>query len=81
MWVVACFVDEDNVEVVPYSWMKEDGWCYWPALERAKLRRTIESQAEPDESSIWNKYKAKIIGRPYGIEFLFSVFCHMGLET
>ncbi|XP_054285092.1 uncharacterized protein LOC129001720 [Macrosteles quadrilineatus] len=65
MWVVACFLQENNtIEVVPQCWVKDDK-CFWPIVARDKLKRFIEGQVRPDEDGEWQLYDVRIIGKPY----------------
>lgn len=76
MWVVVLFTEENNIEVVPQCWMNEN-WCFWPTVGREKMKMYIEGKIEPDGTEIWKKYKARIIGKAYGKNYLFTtVTCH-----
>jgi hypothetical protein len=71
MWVIANFIDENNIEVVPQCWVTDND-CFWPTVSRDKLKRFIEREVEPDGSEVWQKYKARIIGpKIYGSNYVF----------
>lgn len=62
MYAVVLFVDDNAVEAVPQSWVKDEGEktvCVWPALKGSSLMRAIEQRAPPDPS--WKKFKVQVL--------------------
>ena len=54
-----------SVEVVPDSWLLEDGnWSYWPHSRGDKLLKDIAQKRVPERS--WRKCKVKKVMRKCG---------------
>ncbi|KAF5302494.1 hypothetical protein FQR65_LT08584 [Abscondita terminalis] len=62
-WAVVKFLgDEEEVEVIPTSWIINNNECWWPTFSKAKLEKAIRTcSVLPDES--WTKFKIKIFSK------------------
>lgn len=60
MYYIVNFTDEDTVEVVPESWVKDD-FCFWPNFkDKEKLKKAIKTAISPEGS--WQTSKIRILG-------------------
>lgn len=47
---VVHFIDDNTVEGVPKSWIKEDGTCAWPSNHGVNVRKMIEQKVKPNDN-------------------------------
>ena len=57
-YAVADFVDDNSVDVVPCTWLKEDG-CMWPPYRNARLENAKKKCEDPHE--FWTKYSVRVL--------------------
>lgn len=57
---VVCFIDDNTVEGVPKSWIKENGTCAWPSNHN-NARKMIEHKYEPNNRE-FKFYKIRVLG-------------------
>lgn len=57
-WTVVKFIEENSVEAVPTSWIKDNKHCLWPSLQYNKVIQAIRNNQEPDVD--WPLYEITI---------------------
>lgn len=65
MFHVVSFDNDSSVDVIPTTWLAEEGYCYWPNwVSSDKITRAVKAQANPDRSpgSVWGQCKITILG-------------------
>lgn len=57
---VVVFIDDNTIEAVPTSWVK-NGMCSWPITKKhSLLRKLIERKSLPNDVE-FNQYKIKVL--------------------
>lgn len=57
---VVVFIDDNTIEAVPTSWIK-NGMCSWPITKKdSVLRKLIERKSLPNDVE-FNQYKIKVL--------------------
>lgn len=68
MWVIAYFLLENAVEVVPQKWICENQ-CYWPSYKGPKLKSAIADKYEVGDD--WELLPIRILNnnKMYGKKY------------
>lgn len=58
---VVVFIDDNTIEAVPTSWIKNGTMCSWPITKKdSVLRKLIERKSLPNDVE-FNQYKIKVL--------------------
>jgi len=69
---VVYFIEENTVEGVPMSWVKENGTCAWP-LNHINARKLIENKYKPNTKE-FKFYKIRVLGTNISELILLNLF-------
>lgn len=72
MYHIVCFVDTEEVEVVPAIWVK-NGVCLWPPYKDEEIQRAAKRLEQPQE--FWSAYKVKILYTASMFKSFLYTFC------
>lgn len=72
VWVVAKFVESEEVEVLPKKWLFDDNSkSYYPPYGRTKLERAIKAQENP--SSEWKSFSIILMSQKLFDSFAIAI--------
>lgn len=61
MWVIALFVEDNTIAIVPTSWVRSNNECYWPTASGGGEQKFVKECTSPDKKT-WRLYKVRILG-------------------
>lgn len=69
MWCIVNFIEANDIEVVPESWVESKSFvCWWPSVNNDRLKKLVERCTNKNSSEHkWKLYKARQIGHSYGM--------------